>query len=161
MGAKKKKMNYDLTMVFKFGNSTNSYYARRTESSNLELTNHFFGGYIGFDIGRDIIVHKRHELQLTGGFALDGFDALEEDKDNDLKSASTWSYNFNFGLGYRYYINNGFYLGLRSKYNVVDYSLNKVIDFTGNPITIQFTIGVLDNAVRNNNLKALKYKLRK
>ena len=36
-----------------------------------------------------------------------------------------------------------------------------VIDFTGNPITIQFTIGGVNNVLRNNNLKALKYKLRK
>jgi len=98
---------------------------------------------------------------LTGGVAFDGFDALTEDKDNDLKAESTWTYNFNFGLGYRYYVTNKFYLGLRGKYNIVDYALNNVIDFTGNPITIQFTIGGVNNVLRNNNLKALKYKLRK
>lgn len=162
MGAKHKKMNYDLTISLKFINSPNDYYAKRKESgSQLELTNHFFGGYIGFDIGRDIYSKNGHELQLAGGIAFDGFDALEEDKDNDLKSASAWSYNFNFGLGYRYYLTNSFYLGLRAKYNVVDYSLNNVVDFTGHPITIQFIVGGVENVFRNNNLKALKYKLRR
>lgn len=162
MGAKHKKMNYDLIMAFKFINSPNDYYARRTKSSDsLELTNHFFGGHIGFDIGRDVYSKNGHELQLTGGIAFDGFDALKEDKDNDLESESTWTYNFNFGLGYRYYVTNTFYLGLRAKYNIVDYSLNNVVDFTGNPITIQFIIGGVNNVFRNNNLKALKYKLRK
>ena len=159
IGAKQKKMNYDLVMTFKFLKSPNDYYAKREDY--LELTNHFFGGHIGFDIGRDMYAKNRHEIQITGGVAADGFDALKEEKENSLKSKSTWSYNFNFGLGYRYYITNSTYLGLRAKYNIVDYTLNDVIDFTGNPITIQFTIGGVNNMLRNNNLKALKYKLRK
>lgn len=162
IGAKKKKMNYDLIMAFRFLDSPNYYFARRTKSGDtVELTNHFFGGHIGADIGRDIYSRNGHELQLTGGIAVDGFDALEEDIDNDLESASTWTYDISLGLCYRYYITNKFYLGLRAKYNIVDYSLNNVVDFTGNPITIQFIIGGVDNPYRNDNLKSLKYKLRR
>ena len=158
-GVKHKKMNYDLIMAFKFLKSPNDYYAKRDGS--LELTNHFFGGHIGFDIGRDMYAKNGHEIQIIGGIAADGFDALKEDKENDLKSESVWSYNFNAGLGYRYYTSNSVYLGLRVKYNIVDYTLNDVVDFTGNPITIQFVIGGLNNVFRNDNLKALKYKFRK
>lgn len=162
IGAKHKKMNYDLIMTFKFVNSPNDYYARRTKADNsLELTNHFFGGHIGLDLGRDIYTRNGHEFQLTGGVAFDGFDALKENQKNDFESETTWTYNFSFGLGYRYYIKNTFYLGLRAKYNIVDYSLNNVVDFTGNPITIQLVIGSVNNRLRNDNLKALKHKLRK
>ena len=162
IGIKHRKMNYDLIMTFKFLNSINDYYARRTKSDNsLELTDHFFGGHIGFDIGRDIYAKNGHELQITGGIAIDGFDALKEDKNNDLDSETTWTYNFSFGLGYRYYVTDSFYLGLSGKYNVVDYSLNDVIDFTGNPITIQFIIGGLSNIIRSNNLKSLQYNPKK
>ena len=162
MGMKKRKMNYDLVLAFKFLNSPNEYYARRaSQGGELELTSHFFGGHVGLDVGRDIYSNEGHEIQFTGGIAFDGFDALIEDLDLDLKSASISSYNFNFGLGYRYYISNSFYLGLRARYNVVNYSLNNVIDFTGNPITIQFIIGGVENVLRNDNLKNLKYKLRK
>lgn len=162
IGAKHKKMNYDFTMAIKFLNSPNYYYARRTKSTDsLELTNHFFGGHIGFDIGRDIYSKNGHELQITGGIAFDGFDALKEDKSNDYKSESASSYNLSIGLAYRYYTTNSFYLGLRAKYNFVDYSLNKVVDMTGNLITIQLTAGSLNNVFRNNSLEALKYKLRK
>jgi len=52
---------------------------------------------------------------LTGGLAADGFDALPEDREIGLKSASVWSYNFNAGLSYRYYVKNSFYLGFRVK----------------------------------------------
>jgi len=64
-------------------------------------------------------------------------------------------------LGYRYYIKEGLYLGLRAKYNFVDYTLQEIIAFSGNPVTVQFIIGGLGNKDRNGNLKALKYKLRK
>ncbi|MCW5911036.1 MAG: autotransporter outer membrane beta-barrel domain-containing protein [Cyclobacteriaceae bacterium] len=159
LGAKTKKMNYDLTMSFKFINSSNTYLARR--NGVLESTNSFFGGYIGFDAGRDIYAHKRNELQVIGGIGFDGFDALKEDKNNDLKSASVGSYNFNFGLAYRYYVNNHFYLGLRAKYNIVDYTLNRVVDFTGNPVTVQFLLGRVNNVYRNSYLNELKYRYRK
>ena len=162
MGVKYKKMNYDIIMAIKFLNSPNAYYARRTNSDNsLELTNHFLGGHIGIDVGRDLYTNNGHEFQLVGGIAYDGFDALEEDKDRNLNGESISTYNFNIGLGYRYYITNTFYLGLRAKYNVVDYSLNNVIDFTGNPVTIQFIIGGLENALKHDNLKALGYKVTK
>jgi len=35
------------------------------------------------------------------------------------------------------------------------------LDFTGNPITIHFIVRGVNNVIRNSNLKALKYKLRK
>jgi len=161
-GIKHKKMNYDLTMTFKFLNSPNEYYARRVSTgTSPELTNHFFGGHIGFDVGRDMYYRNGHELQLTAGIAFDGFDALREDKENNLESESTSSYNFSAGVGYRFYITNSFYLGVRAKYNFVDYSLNNVIDFTGNPVTVQFIIGTVNNVFRNDNLRALKYRLRR
>lgn len=92
-----------------------------------------------------------------GGIAFDGFDVLEEDLDSGLKSASAASLNLNLGVGYRYYLKNNGYLGLRVKYHFVDYASNHVVDFTGNPITIQFVIGGLTNDYRKRNLNALKY----
>jgi hypothetical protein len=157
-GVKHKKMNYDMTILLRFVRSPNEYLAKRAKSDDSELTNRFLGAYIGLDIGRDIYVSGKHELQLTGGIAFDGFDALQEDKDLDLKSASAGSYNFNMGLAYRYYLSNGRYIGLRAKYNIVDYTLNNVVDLTGNTISIQFIYGKLTNNTKANNLKALKYK---
>jgi hypothetical protein len=157
-GLKHKKMSYDIVMAFKFLNSPNEYFARRKETNELEPTRHFFGGYIGIEVGRDIYTSRKHELQLVGGVAFDGFDALNENKDLNLKSSSTSSYNFNMGLAYRYYLSSSQYVGLRAKYNIVNYTLNNTVDLTGNAITIQFTYGGLWNQIKQNNLKVLKYK---
>jgi len=162
IGCKKKKMNYDFTLAFKFVNAPNDYYARRDiRYEDWEATNLFLGYYLGFEIGGDILVKKKHEVQVIGGIAWDAFSVLQEDKENELNPRSTSSFNINFGLAYRHYLTSNFYLGLRVKYNIVDYSLNHVIDFTGNPIIIQFSIGFIKNASKDNYLRALEYRFRK
>ena len=162
MGWKQKRFNYDFVVAFKFGNSPNEYYARRDENSDeWELTDYFFGGYVGFEVGGDLLARKNHELQAIVGAGYDGFDVLTENKEEDLKSSSTSSFNINFGISYRYYIKSNFYIGMRVRYNIVNYTLNKKIDFTGNPISIHFSIGIVSNSLKETNLKALGYKLRK
>lgn len=147
VGGKYKKINLDFTLAFKFLRSKTGYFATRVNSDkSVVYTEKFLGGYLGLDWGYDIWSIKNNEFQLLTGIAYDGFDAINEDKKNELKAESVSSYNFNFGVGYRYYFKGGAYFGLQAKYNVVDYTLNKVIDFTGNPITISFVIGVLNNA---------------
>ncbi|MDR1198414.1 MAG: hypothetical protein LBK94_05300 [Prevotellaceae bacterium] len=158
MGFKYKKYSYDVTMSFKFINAPNKYYVKR-KNSEPQLTKHFMGGNIGIDIGRDIYARKKHEIQLIAGAAFDGFEVIKEDKDKDIKSLNVNSYNFNIGFGYRYYIND-WYIGLRAKYNFVDYTLGNVVDFTGNPITINIVIGGLSDIFRNSRLESLKYKVR-
>lgn len=161
VGAKYKKINIDLTVAFKFLKSKTPYYATRVRSDkSVVYTDDFFGGYFGLDGGYDIITKKNHEVQLLTGIGIDGFDAIEADTINNLKSESTWTYNFNFGCGYRYYFSGTGYIGLQCKYNIVNYALRDVIDFTGNPITIRFVIGGLSNTNKNYQLNRLKYRRR-
>ena len=161
MGWKKKKMNYDMVMSFRFLKSANEYMARRDKLEPFIPTKHFFSGHIGMEIGREIYAKGKNEIQIVGGLAFDGFDALKEDKKAGLKNASASSYNFNFGIAYRYYFKNNTYLGLRVKYNIVDYTLSKVVDFTGNPISLQLSIGWLENLIRKDALKSLEFKNRR
>jgi len=144
LGFKKKKMSYDITLCFKFLNSQQAYEAKRTHLNNAaETTSHFFGGYFGIDAGRDIYSKNKNEVQLLSGFGYDGWDALKEDKTKGLRAETVSSYNLNFGLGYRRYLKNFTYIGVRAKYNIVNYTLNNIVDFTGNPVSITFVIGGL------------------
>ena len=161
LGWKKKKWNYDFILSFKFLQAQNEYFARRKSTNTIEPTRHFFGGQIGFEVGRDILAHRSHELQLIAGIALDGFDALQEEEDQNLEAQSIITYNLNGGIGYRYYTNGNFYLGLRAKYNLVDYTINNVVDLTGNAITIQFVIGGVNNVFKSRRLKNLGVRHRR
>lgn len=142
IGGKKRKLTYDLTLSFKFLNAQNEYQARRDGStSQLENTQHFFGGYFGIDLGREIAKWNNNELQILAGVGLDGFDALKEEEDAGLDAASVLSYNFNLGLGYKYNLSYREYLGLQLKYNIADYTLNDVVDYSGNAITFSVIWG--------------------
>ncbi|MDR1552625.1 MAG: hypothetical protein LBS69_04070 [Prevotellaceae bacterium] len=157
IGLKYGKMNYDLVMALKFINSPNYYWVKRKHSLP-EQTRYFVGGTMGLDFGRDVFVSakRKHEIQIIAGVAYDGFTVIKEDKDNKIEPLHVNSYNFNIGFGYRYYVNT-WYLGLKIKYNFVDYSLNNVINFTGNPITASVVIGFVNNKDKNDILEMLQY----
>lgn len=158
MGIKKNEWSYDFALTLKFGNTPDYYYAKRTKSTgDWEPTKHFLGGYIGIEVGKDIWAKHNQELQLNGGIGYDGFDVFESDDYYD-ETESTSSYNFNIGLGYRYYLKSGTYLGLRAKYNLVDYTLNNVIDHKGNVVTVHVVVGNLSNVYKRTNLQRLKYE---
>ena len=159
-GVKSKRMNYDLTVAIKFLNSPNYYRAYRKDVGLYEDTRRFFGGYMGADVGYDFLRGKSSEFQLLGGIAFDGFDILEEDKKSGAKIAGAQSYNFNVGLGYRCYVSKESYFGIRVKYHVVDYSLSRTIDFTGNPITVHLVWGWFEKSNKIHSLETLKYPSR-
>lgn len=159
MGGKFKRMNIDLFMNFKFGKPKNPYMAKR--DGEWEMTDHFFGGYIGLEAGYDILQTRKHEVQIGGGIAFDGIDVLGEDKENDIKGVSANALNLNLGLGYRFYTSRNFYVGLRARYNFVDYSRSGNIRLGGNVVTIGLQIGWLHNLFKQYRLDMLRYKHRK
>jgi hypothetical protein len=161
IGTKRKKMNYDLTVIGRFLKSANNYEAYRSKNSPPEQTDTFLGGHFSFDVGRDIVAVKGHELQLTSGIAFEGFNALEKDKERDLDLRAANTYNLSVGLNYRFYITSKHYLGLRAKYNIVDYTLNNVVDYKGNAVSIQLLFGAVDNYYKTEGLNRLKIKHRK
>lgn len=160
-GIKFKKFNFDVTLLLSFLNSAHDYYARRPGlSDSLILTNHYLGGYIGLDFGYDIFQKRRHEVQLLAGAGGSGFDALNENKDKGYKAESVWSYDFNIGTGYRYYFRPYTYVGVKVKLHFADYTSGHIVDFTGYPLTIEFSFGGLLNDSKKTGLKKLGYKLR-
>ncbi len=155
LGGKKGKWKYDLSIAFRFLEARSSYFAKRGETSLLESTKHYFGGFIGFDVGYEVWQRKRNEVQFFTGVAYDGFDALREK--GELSSQSVSSYNLNIGCTYRRYFKRGKYMGLMLKYNVVDYTLGNVVDFNVQPLTVSLVFGVQKNEIARRQLAAIRY----
>lgn len=111
-GIKKNKYLIDGVLEFKFGKSPNTYHVVKDDS--LYSTNHFFGGYVGVELGRELFVYKSNEVDLIGGIGWDGFDALSigDNDDPDQISKTINSLNLNIGLGYRKYFWNKSYIGI-------------------------------------------------
>lgn len=151
VGFRKYSMMYDLTLAFRFLNTPTTYLAKHVQTTgNLEPTTHFLGGYFGIDVGHILYQTNHNEFHLLAGAGYDGFDVFpNENNHSNTSSPSVSSYNFNFGVGARYYFGKSTYIGLQIKYNIVDYTLNHIVDFTGNAYTIRLIVGGITGWRRN------------
>ncbi|MBN1182676.1 MAG: hypothetical protein JXB49_10340 [Bacteroidales bacterium] len=140
-GFKFSKFTTDISVAFQFLKAPENYMARRERSSELDETNHFFGGYFGLDLGYDIKNVKTNSYRILLGGGLDGFDVFPETKDSEV--VSIWALNINFGFGYRKYLNESMYFNSQIKCNLLDYSRSGLIDYKGFPITVEIGLGAL------------------
>jgi hypothetical protein len=157
-GIKYKKYIIDATMGFKFGKSPNVYQVY--ENDSLWNTNHFFGGYLGLDLGYELFRIKKSSFDLIGGIAFDGFDVLDnnQQQSNSDISKSINALNLNIGLGYKFYLNEWSYLGLDVKYNFVNYKNPRGTDLGGNALTINLIYGFCANKYNINKIEQLGYE---
>ncbi len=157
MGIKYRRLFADVSLGFMFIKSPNIYRVYKNDS--LWNTDHFFGGYFGLDLGSGLLSIKSHHLDLIGGVAYDGFDALKVDypgTDDDL-SKTINSLNLNIGLGYKYYLSPYHYLGIDGKYNFVDFNNPEGTDLTGNVVSINLIYGGFGKKYDPIRLKELDY----
>ena len=137
------RFSIGLEFSAKFLPTKETYFARRVHSNNqIIATNDFLGIYFGINGGFDLYDSKLQKIRIIGGIALDGFDALAAK--GNLKSESIWTSNVNIGIGYRRQLIRKKYIGIQVKYNYVDYSKSKIIDMSGQPITVLLEYGGFD-----------------
>jgi len=148
-GGKHHRLNFDLSLGFKFIRSANPYYFTRKWDAGkpLDSTDYFSGFNLGLAFAYDLIQKEKYEWQLLAGIAYDGFmvEPSSNNNRNNYRQLEASSYNFNFGLAYRYYVTKTSYVGLTVKYNIVDYRLSNVVNFTGNPLSIHLVYGGVAN----------------
>ncbi|MEQ8338126.1 MAG: hypothetical protein RIA62_12310 [Cyclobacteriaceae bacterium] len=157
-GHQKGRTLFDLTMLMRFVKSPSPYAVVYEDS--LMSTRHFFGGYVGLDLGYELLQTPTTRLYLLGGIGYDGFDTLESDPDvDDEPSRSIGSLNLNTGVGNKWFINESMgYLGLEVRYNFVNYRNPGGTDFTGNTLSVRLLFGILGNYAKQTGLKSLRYK---
>ena len=145
IGMKYKKLTTDLALGFKFCKSPNIYQVYK--DGVIWDTNHFFGGYFGLDAGYELIRLKKNSIDLIGGIAFDGFDALSEKVEGSDKkiTKSINSLNLNIGLGYKYHFKkqrfNQRYIGIDFKYNFVNFKNPQGTNLDGNTFTVNLIVG--------------------
>lgn len=158
-GSKYRKMYLNVSMYFKFSNAVNKYTFMLEDSARI--TNHFFGGYFGLDFERELIKVRKNEFNILAGISWDGFDTMEsntkDDRTDNDKGKSISSLNLNVGLGYRYIFKNSAYLGIRGKYNFVNYKNVGGTDLSGHTMTITIAYGGFLNSMKSYYLKQYNY----
>ena len=152
-----KRMTYDFTFDIRFVNTNNEY-----QLANGDMSNHYFGGYVGIEVLRDIWSNNKNQFLILGGIGLDMFEIksgvyrnpkwweilfFNEETVTVKDPVTIFSPNINFGAMYRYYYKGKNYFGIKYKYNIVNYNSRKILtDVTGNfhSITLSFGGGILD-----------------
>jgi hypothetical protein len=159
-GCKYRKFIFNLSMYLKFAKTPNDYTVVAEDS--LWTTDYFFGGYVGLDIEREIIKFGNNEIDFLMGVGYDGFGTLDyslaDASDENDVGKNINSLNINTGLGYRYNFKGHSYLGIRAKYNFVNYKNTGGTDLSGNTASIVVIIGGFSNNKKYSGLKALNYK---
>jgi hypothetical protein len=159
MGIKKNKSDYNLTLDIKPNNSKNSFTV--ISAGRTFETNYFRGAYIGFNITREIYNSKKSSICLLGGVGLDQVDVIEENQNDTIsendKGLTLSSVNYNFGLRFQYRLKTASYIGLETKYNIINFDNKGGTNISGNAFTIHLIYGGFMNARRKNLLKALYY----
>jgi len=157
-GIKSKNILVDGVFEFRFGDSPNAYYVY--ENDSLYNTTDFFGFHVGVELGYKLIYYKQNEINLLTGIGYEGFDALSigDINDPDRIRRSINSGNINFGIGYRKYFRNRSYIGLETRYNIVNYQNPNGTNLSGNTLTIRLKYGIARNLYRDRNLLGYDHK---
>jgi len=156
IGAKVKKMQYDLDIAVRGGESKVPYEVE-FENQLVTTTDHF-SGYIGIDFAYELFNNYKQELDLEWGVGVDVMDVIEGDTNKGEDSKTLASYNFNLGLGHRFYLKNMNYIGLHGKYNLVNYKNKGGTDLGGNYFTVALSYNFFGNADKYTQLKRMKLK---
>ena len=156
-GLKQKRWMLDALVEFKFLRSPNTYLVVKDDSTFT--TDHFFGGQIGLSGGYELLRYQSNEINLLGGIAWDGFDALSigEVNDPDRITKTINALNLNLGIGYRKYFRDKSYIGIDTRYNFVDYRNPGGTDLDGHTLTIRLKYGLSRNGYRDRNLRMLDH----
>ncbi|MEM7109568.1 MAG: hypothetical protein AAF519_15190 [Bacteroidota bacterium] len=152
-GLQKGRWLFDFTILFRFLEADNDYFV--VEDGIEYETDHFFGGYIGADIGYQLVKRDKSRLYALSGVGFDGFDALGGG-DEDDPSKSINSLNLNLGLGFRQFFSHNLYIGIEARQNFVDYNNRGGTDLSGNSQSIRLLFGFMQNFNKEERLKTLR-----
>jgi len=85
-----------------------------------------------------------------GGIGFGGFNLFSSNKTNEqLRPLFVESFNFNVGLRYNYFLSPTFYIGLQSRFNLINYNNRGGTSFNGNAFSFDIIFG---GTARRNNL---------
>ena len=137
------RMIYNLGLDFRFGNSPNEFKVLYKDS--LFTTKDFTGINVSLEAGRKLIKWRRHEFDLLGGIDVEVINVVtiknESDNSNSDESKNITSPSVHLGAAYRYYLKNDRYIGLSSRYHLINFDNKGGTNLRGNALTITFEYG--------------------
>ncbi len=158
LGIKRLKTLVDFSVAVRFLASKNEYLVKY--QGEVLQTDHYLGYYFGIDLGYELWRNLRHEWDLIGGVALDGFDQVQTNTSDDEKGKTLATLNLNLGVGYRFYFEeySAKYLGFEARFNFASYNNKGGTDLSGNSISLRIVYAWSGNEQKYKKLKDLLYR---
>lgn len=153
MGLQFDRFIMDFTFAIKFIKSAEEYQFVKNDSTYT--TDNFFGVTLGGDFGYRLVKTPKSEIQLIGGIAYDNFTVVPYDNETDTESITADALNLNMGFNYRYFFQGDMYLGLRLRYNALNYNSHGGSDLSGDAISLGLTFGWAGNVHKAQQLSRL------
>ncbi|MCP4582149.1 MAG: hypothetical protein GY839_11075 [candidate division Zixibacteria bacterium] len=156
-GLRNKSWGTDLTCLMRTLKSENKYFVEMHDT--LAETDSFFGLMLGADITREVFHFNRFEFESFTGIAYDILNTINTKDDKDGKDGkSIGAFSFNFGINTRIFCNKtrDYYLGMKLRYNIINYNNKGGTDLSGNSFSLCLTFGALGNKRIIKQAKILK-----
>lgn len=153
MGLQFDRFIVDFTFAIKFVKAAEEY--RFVKGDSTYTTDNFFGVTLGGDFGYRLVKTPKSEIQLIGGIAYDNFTVVPYDDETEAKSITADALNLNLGFNYRYYFQGDMYLGLRMRYNALNYNSHGGSDLSGDAVSVGLAFGWAGNGYKSRQLSQL------
>ncbi len=154
LGVRKKRFSYDLGIELRLGNTDYEY---NVIVPDTVATDYFFGVQFGGQIYYDILQLRKHSLLISTSISVDGFDTHVKQKYGGT-TVTVFVPGLGFGFDYRWSINENNYIGIKYRYNIVNYNNSKIVEnLNGGYNTISLIYGLVNNNIKRNRLTELRF----
>jgi hypothetical protein len=148
IGTQYNNLLYYLNFECRFGDAANRYLAyHKNDSGTWDSTKYFFGINLCLEVAKPFYENNKIKLELIGGMGYDGFSVFSGNDNNyyraNKKSTTAASFTCNGGIGFKHHLGVNNFIGCQLKYNVVNYTMNNIVNFTGNSISLRLIYGGL------------------
>lgn len=165
VGGRGRKFGIDANVSFRFLRAHNNY---NVTVDNVGYNTHYYlGAFVGLDGNYELKRKGKNALEVLGGVAWDGFDALPgSNDDKEAPTKTIGSLNLNLGIGYRLFLTQGVhlparwqrtarpeyrtsFLAIQAKFNYLNYHNEGGTALNGNAFTIGIIYGAYARPAKN------------
>lgn len=153
-GARSGQFGGDVTFLMRVLKSSKAITFKHVDTTLT--SDHFWGGYIGYDMTYELFSTRRSALEVFGGI---GYDWIEVFHDGDRHwYENLQSLNLNFGATKYFFYNelSSRYFGMQARYNFVHYYTHGGTELSGNAISLNLVWGFLGNHGSINRIRFLR-----
>lgn len=156
IGFSTRKCSYDLILSFHTSDSVDAFPVQ--QNGQIVMSNHSDGFFVGIEASRNFRISKLHQFGILSGIGFETLYPYERPIPEGIKYKNIVTYNLRFGFVYELFVEDNTVLFVKTRYNIIDYTLQNIVNMKGNQVTASLGVRLLVGFEKARRLKALRYK---